>query len=875
MDDNRKFCIATASQRFAKTWHNEELTWKELRARLSDCRDTGETMAEYRAMGRAKQTTLKDVGGFVGGYLRGGVRKAASVDRRSVVTLDYDEFHAGRLEDVRRALPCVWLLHSTHKHTQEAWRVRLVIPLSRDVTPDEYCAVARRVAERIGFDGIDRSTFEPVRLMFWPSRSTDAPWLLEEGEGGSFLDVEAILGSYTDWRDQSAWPMLPGEEAALRLFAVEASASGDSASASSREKRGEGTSGSRPQHGGDSKGGADRQEAEKIYAALLRSGQRAEDPLQKKGLVGTFCRCYGIAEAIGKFLPDVYSPAGRGRYTHAGSSTHGGAVVLDEGRFLYSFHATDPAALQLLNAWDLVRVHRFAHLDANTERDVRSSRRPSFKAMEELAMDDAQVRVMVARERQERICHDFEGIDLGGDEAPEVNEEWDRIYSKLPWQKDGSCRSTITAAATILMNDPDIAGKLRFNEFTGETDVHGTLPWKRQGDTWSNNDDSCLRSWFDAKYGINGKEKISDAFVKAVTSVSYHPVKDYLGELEWDGEKRLSRLFPDILGAEDTALNQRLGELIFGAAVTRIYRPGCKFDYFVILCGPEGTGKSSLFEIMGGRWFSDSVVSIEGKEGMEAIQGVWIAEIGELIGVKRSESAAVKGFISRLVDKFRPAYGRVREVRPRQCVVVGTTNEELFLRGVGTGNRRSPVVEIRPELRKCGQPVREYVTQWRDQLWAEAVTLYRGGMKLWLDDTDEAAARKTQEAHNLDMQNPLFGEVVRFLEMWVPLNWDDMDAGERQGWYDSHANGGSHYDGGHEPRKSVCIAEILREGLGMKRNDKDYLAKSREIGQFLNTLKGQWEKGKSKRTKIYGVQMTWYNLKIEKIENLDYNLNDL
>lgn len=854
MNNQRKLCIATGRSRFDRTWRNESPTWPELRSRLSDCRDTGETAAEYRAAGREKQTALKDVGGFVGGYLRGGVRKAANVERRSVVTLDYDEFHSARLDDVRRALPCVWLCHSTHKHTDERWRVRLVVPLSRDVSVDEYGAVARRVAERVGFEGIDRSTFEACRLMFWPSRSTDAPFLLEEGAGETMLDVDAVLGSYTDWRDQSAWPMLPGEADALRLFAVE----------------------QQPQEGTQpkKKSTEERKEAEKIYAALLRAGQRAEDPREKKGLVGAFCRAYDIPNAITGYLPQVYTSAGRGRYTHAGSSTHGGAVSLDGGRFLYSFHGTDPVCGRLLNSWDLVRLHRFGHLDASADRDTRAARMPSFKAMEELAMADTRVRLLLAEERRKEVATDFDGVEIVEAEKT-ADEEWERVQATLPWQKDGSCKSTITAAATILMNDPDIKGKLRYNEFTGETDVLGTLPWKRGGEFWSNNDDSCLRSWFDAKYGITGKEKIADAFVKAVTANSYHPVREYLDALQWDGVERLSRIFPDILGAEDTALNRRLGQLIFGGAATRIYRPGCKFDYFVILAGPEGTGKSSLFEIMGGKWFSDSVVSIEGKEGMEAVQGVWIAEIGELIGVRRSESAAVKSFISRLVDKFRPAYGRVREVKPRQCVVVGTTNEELFLRGVGTGNRRSPVVEIRPELRRCAVPVRDWVRENRDQLWAEAVSLYRGGMKLWLTDEEEREARKTQEAHNLDLQNPLFGEVTRFLDMRVPLNWDAMNADERRAWYDAHPDGGSEFDSSCEPRRCVCIAEILQEGLQMRRNDKDYLSKSREVGQFLNTLKGEWTKGGVRRLKVYGLQRCWDKIKNENYENFGNTLNDL
>lgn len=881
--ESRRLRVAVGRSRFDRVWRNTEMSWSELRDRLAADNPTEETMAEYRAMGRARQTQVKDVGGFVGGYLRHGLRKGTHIETRSVVTLDYDSFHAGRLDDIRRALPCRWALHSTHKHRDDDWRVRLVVPMSRDVTVDEYGAVARRVAERVGFDGIDRSTFEACRLMFWPSRPVDAPRLFEEGTGGSFLDVEAVLGSYADWRDQSAWPLLPGEETALRLFT-----GGESGGESGENGASAGYTGT-----------VERAEAERIYAALTSAGHRASDPWQKPGIVGAFCRAYSVGEAIAGFLPGVYTAAGRNRWTHCGSSTTGGALELDGGRFLYSFHGTDPVCGKLLNAWDLVRLHRFGEMDAGSDRETRAARLPSYRAMEELALGDGTVKRRLAEERRARAAGDFAGISLPEEEEGEREGErkgeregeaspgekregesaeerrWREVQESLPYNKDGSVKATITAVATIVANDPELRGRLRYNEFTGDTDVSGPLPWKRQGKVWTNADDACLRAWFDRKWGLSGKDKIYDGFMTAVTAAGYHPVKEYLEGLVWDGTKRLGRIFADVLGAADTPLNARLGELIFGAAVTRIYRPGTKFDYFVILQGPEGCGKSSLFQIMGGEWFSDSVVTIEGKEGMEAVQGVWIAEIGELIGVKRSETSAVKAFISRLVDKYRPAYGRVRESRPRQCVIVGTTNEELFLRGITTGNRRSPVVEVRPELRRVPESVREWTELWRDQLWAEAVTLYRAGMPLWLNDEEEEAARLIRDEHNLDLQNPLFGEVSRFLDMWLPAGWEGMDRGERAAWLTAHPDGGNAggpFDNGYVRRDTVTIPEILQEGLGMKRSDRDYLAKSREVGQFLNTLKGEWRKGGGKRTKSYGYQKVWMR---EKEQEEPCTLDDL
>ena len=161
-----------------------------------------------------------------------------------------------------------------------------------------------------------------------------------------------------------------------------------------------------------------------------------------------------------------------------GSSTFGGAMEFDGGRFLFSFHATDPVCGKLLNAWDLVRLHKFGHLDASAEKDTRMSRLPSTRAMEELAMGDPRVTGLLAAERQRRVAADFEGI---GTEERDPDEEWKRVYGALPWQKDGSCRSTITAAATILMNDPEIKGRLRFNEFTARPTSRGSCHGNGRG----------------------------------------------------------------------------------------------------------------------------------------------------------------------------------------------------------------------------------------------------------------------------------------------------------------------------------------------------------------------------------------------------------
>lgn len=843
----KKLYIATASNLQAKRWRNQKLTWEDFRSLFLRVTETRETAEEFRAMDRKTQTRVKDVGAFVGGKLRDGIRKKTNVVSRSIVTLDYDSMPAQRVAEIRGALESsgwAWAMHSTHKHSERDARVRVAVPADREMTPDEYGAVARRVAERCGFEGIDRSTFEPCRLMFWGSRSKGAPFISEYGEG-MMLPVDETLESYDDWTDMSLWPMSPEE---LGAFAF-------------------GT------------GGRDtaqsRQPAPKRRAAGIR---KSEDPRQKRGLVGTFCRTFSVEEAITKFIPDSYLYHSPGRYTHASSTTAGGAVVEDGGLFLYSFHSTDPAGLRNNNAWDLVRIHRFGDLDADAEPGTRIDRMPSSLAMEEWAMTLPEMRSALLRERR-ATASDFDGFDLDEDEDEEdryglTREEWKRWEKekavRLTIQKDGSVKSTITNCAFVIGNDPRLRGRIRLDDFTGQIRVEGSLPWRRNSLFWTNNDDAMLRGFLDREYGISGAQKIDDALISVANDNGYHPVRSYLENLEWDGVRRLEGIFTDILGAEDTALNRELAKLIFAGAVSRVFKPGVKFDYFVIVKGPEGCGKSSLFSLMGGEWFSDSVASIEGKEGMESVQGKWIIEMPELVTTKRSEVESLKSFISRQEDRYRPAYGRKEEMRPRQCIMVGTTNEDHFLRGLNTGNRRSPVVDIDPRLRKVEVPVRQWVSENRDQVWAEAMGLYRGGYPLWLGDDLTLEARKTQDAHNLDKQNSLFPEVVRFLDLPLPSGWElSYSQAERIKWLDDNAMKPAAEEGSSDPfsfapRRFVTVPEILQELLRMKKTDAGYYSKSREMGQYLNSLEGRWSMIGNKKNKIYGCQKTWERMVTDK-----------
>lgn len=793
--------------------------WEDLVAKLSSPVVTAETMAEYAAMSHAKRTDVKDVGGFIGGYLRDGRRRMESVYSRDILTYDYDEFDAESLERVKKELRgTAWCLYSTHSHTAQKWRVRILIPMSRAVMPDQFPAVARMMASKLGFRGLDKGSFDLNRLMFWPSVSKDGPYMLDGGAGEA-LDVDAVLSRYEDWRDASQWPLLPDESAA-GMFSPGAETPGMAMRAMSR--RG--------------------------------NGRRLEDPTEKKGIIGAFCSVYNVPKAIEKFLPHVYTPCANGHYTHVGSSTTGNALVREGGKFLYSFHGTDPLQGMMLNSWDLVRLALYRDLDADTAPKTRTGRMPSTVAMEKLAFEDVNVKKRYMLDSGS----DFSDVDI---ESPEDKAEKEKTLEAVIEGLDVGRKGVEVKTSNIdhiLAADPNLKDRLVYDVFADRIEIHGTLPWKTHSRFWTDKDKDSLLAYLDRNYEMRKNTQVIErAFQDYINNRGVHPVKEYLKGLpEWDGVSRVSRLFVDVLGAADTELNRKLAELVFTAAVRRIMNPGEKYDYCVILHGPEGSYKSTLFAVMGGKWFSDSITSIEGKQGMESLEGVWIAELSELSGLKKSEVEQQKKFISSQVDKFRPAYARRVEYHPRQCVMVGTTNEDLFLKGVNARNRRMPVVEIDPELRKYPDP-RGWLLEHRDQLWAEAKAMEAKGEPLYLGNEFEESIREVQDRHNMDLEDPLFDSLRDFLDWWVPWDWDDITLDDRNTRvWDPH---GKLYEGDsyYKRRDRVTIAEIMEDCIKMPKGHPNYQRVSRQMGQYLKRLSPEWEFAGALRSSAYGCQKTW------------------
>lgn len=787
----RELRIATGTSRSEKVWKNTVTTWEELTERLGKTTRTSETQKEYKDMPKSRQDEIKDVGGFVGGYLRNGSRKA--VESRDILTLDADFASADFCEQLEIFLSCAWCVYSTHKHTKENPRLRLVIPLDRSVNTEEYEAVARKVADNIGIDQFDDTTYQAQRLMYWGSTSLDGDWLYETSNGDA-LCVDEVLAKYKNWQDVTEWPV----------------------------------------------SGRTIQARERIL-------KKQEDPTEKKGVVGAFCRTYTVEEVMEKFIPGVYIQCDvPDRYTYAAGSTAAGAVLYDDGKFLYSNHATDPASGILCNAFDLVRLHKFADLDEEAKEGTPTSKKPSYLKMTELAVADEGVRKTMYQEKMEDSMKDFEGIS-GSDEAEDNN--W--ILS-MDVDGKGNYLPTVHNVKTVLSHDALLKGKIRKNEFTRRYRVFGEMPWDKRKEErdWMDVDDAGLRYYLEKGYQIKGKAVIEDGWTLVATENRYHPVRDYLEGLVWDGIPRVEKLFIDYMGAEDSEYTKRVTRMSLIASVARIFIPGVKYDNVPVLVGPQGCGKSTMLKKLGVNWFSDTLTTMQGKEAYEQIQGFWIIEIGELAAMRKYEMETVKLFTSKCEDSYRAAYGHHVETYRRQCVFFGTTNTHDFLKDM-TGNRRFWPIDAEPD--KAVKSVWALGEEEVNQIWAEAVHMFKAGGTFYIESEElKRMAEAVQESHM--EENPLTGDILEFLEKPIPKSWDSMDIFARQNYMQG---GDIPFDVSTDEmveREKVCALEIWCEMWNGNKHDLTR-QKAKEINDIIEKT-GEWERPKTgiRFAGMYGYQ---------------------
>jgi len=801
-------------------WKGRDLTWEAFVDLLGKkFSRTPETMVEYAAMSKADRDTIKALPGcFVGARLNSGRRLLQNVVSRTMLTLDGDYATTNDWANFTclhddLAVVC----YPTHSSRPNKPRLRWVLPVSREMTPDESSAVARRVAEWIGIETMDPTTFDLNRAMYYPSVPHDAPYELKV-QWGKPVDVDAVLASYgagEAWKDASLWPT------------------------SDRE-----------------------QEIPKAA-----DGKKPDDPTTKNGVLGLFCRTYDVETAIAEFLPDVYEETTTpGRYTYSAGSTSGGAIIYNGGAFLYSNHATDPAGGRSVNAFDLVRIHKFGGLDDKAPDGTPVTKLPSYAAMCEWAMGLPDVRRQAAEERKVEADAAFgdliapdDDVDRAGDDvAPEETETDDSWMTRLEClPKSTELRVTIQNVSLILLNDPALKGHIVFNEFSGRKCAVDPLPWSPKGKglrNWTDRDEASLLKYLEIAHRLyNAKGAMQQALSDLENIARIHPVRDYLNGLEWDGTPRLDTMLVRFMHAEDTQLCRAISRHWMMAACARIFHPGIKFDPLLVLVTPtQGVGKSMFGQILachgenGRDWFKDGLSQIGTKDAMQELRGHWIVEVGEMAATKKADDDAIKQFFSCDTDTYRESYGRNVETFPRQCVFFGTTNNPEFIMDT-TGGRRFWPVDVDADISDTKERM-QALREERDQLWAEAMMLMRQSERkgtlandIWIkDSTLVGQLLDTQATHTQD--DEWLGLVQAYLDRPLPENWDSLTAAERRSLLNSPPLPGEDRSSWTRRRDTVTISEIRNELLceDVIKGAGGGNPSSRHLGRIMTALSSTW-----------------------------------
>lgn len=559
--------------------------------------------------------------------------------------------------------------------------------------------------------------------------------------------------------------------------------------------------------------------------------QNKRNPFELAGVVGAFNRAYDLDGVIEHY--DVpYVRIGEDRYKLAGaSSAPGMGPIAGADGLYYSHHANDPAGGQTCSAFDLVRLHRFAHLDEDVDDKTPVNRRPSHEAMLELAAQDP------------RVISEMVGLDFAADMTEEAGGDW-KLHLRLA-SRTGKLIDSADNWELILAHDP-VLSSLYYNELTFAVEADKDLPWRSidraPGATFIAADLTSLAFYIEKEYKFRPTKTFADDLVAvAAQRRRVNPLREYLESLVWDGVPRVEEALP---GVEPTEYTRLVARKAIVAAAARMLDPGVKWDHTLVLYGLEGLGKSWWINKLA-RGYSASLGRIDNKDTLLTMQRSWIMVADEGFSLKKADSDALKEFLTRTHDVFRLPYERETMSHPRHSVIWATTNDEVFLRRQ-EGNRRFLIV-------RCEQPVDfnavsdEYV----DQVWAEAVHLYRNGEQLYLRGSEGELAAAERE--QFTEEDALGGVLEAYLDTPVPADWDSMSSESRVLWMRNYRDGV--VDDAVAPQTVTCSAQLWVEALGRRFGDH----KRTDLLEITAALKRMpnWRATERRRVPQYGPQLVF------------------
>ncbi|MDE6678020.1 MAG: toprim domain-containing protein [Ruminococcus sp.] len=438
-------------------------------------------------------------------------------------------------------------------------------------------------------------------------------------------------------------------------------------------------------------------------------------------------------------------------------------------------------------------------------------------------------------------------------------EDWlkqiqERLQGSSDWHEllarnltNNSLKNNISNICLILENDEEYKGKIEFNELTQMCSFDRNY--------WTNFTDSHLKLFLEQKYDIvTSIENISHACNVIADEHRYHPIKEYLQSVQWDGVSRINSVFSDFLGATNNQYTRAVATISFVGAVARVFEAGVKFDTCTVFVGKQGTGKSKfIYKIAHNPdWFSDSITTFDGKEFYEGILGRWIIELGEGTAFQKSVKERCKQALASQQDVYRKPYGRHPEVQKRQCVFFGTTNNYDFLKDE-TGDRRYYPIDV--NIAKATKSIDKDLTDdYIAQLWAEALYLYRNGQSIYIQDNQILALAEQEQRKHFD-ESPLQSDIYNFLEIPITTSWYTATLDSRKHYIREYQNGNT--SAGAYKRDRISVKEIACELYGYELNQPIERKMSLEISRTLTSL-GWQNTGKREYLNVYGRQRMFY-----------------
>lgn len=818
-------------------------------------KETSEEYQEWKKHGDERALKCKDKGCFIAGISSENKRKAQNIISRNMVTLDLDNCPTNILdiiEDFSKELKKAFFVYSTHSHTKAKPRLRVIFPLNRDVSPEEYVAIAFQLGQKIGMDFLDATTFQVARVMYAPTTSLDGDFYSKTyNMFDEYVEPDDLLEEYFDYKDISQFQ---------RPFYFEG------------------------------------KKAQRISRGVMANSTKT-----KYAMVNNFNLTYSIKEAIDTFLPDIYTRESDDRYSYALGESKNGLNILNS-QYAFSFHGSDPAQGKLLNAFDIVRIHKFGNMDnADDFGRTKENNLGSFKEMcswirtslpNVMANDIRTIESKKTLEKQ--IISSTPGLEIKEEKKEEISNNLALIDELFKDEKSGTIKKVAWNIYLIVEKDYRLKDLFFWDTIKHSVCFTRAPFWNsdiKKGDEVRDIDFSHIRKIICSPPYFLSNEKVSeDAVRTSAFKKRINYPKQFLSELPlWDGKERIETIFCELFGVQDCAFVREASKKWFTALVARIMRPGIKFDSAIALLGAVGIGKStwgkSLIAVewngemkdidLAKHYFSDKALDLRNeRDTIDALRGNCVVELAEFDRYfTKYDKATLKSFLTNTVDKFIPRFGHGTEDVPRSFVYLATSNS------------MNPIKDPEDERRfwpfYCGLKKNEIrifnKKYWnkdiRDQVLAEALEYYN-------QDYNFAAPFEPYVQKQLDalietasLNDDYIGQIEEYVENEFPKNFLTYDFEDMRKFWRKGAEFPS-YDKNNFREKRDCfsIKEIWTVLLGNRKGDTPKQYQSKEIKADLTKLGYEFQGSKRKRFGVeigqqqYFIKKDWSKTSIEDLE---------